>query len=528
MEVVDAVVIGAGPNGLVAANVLADAGWEVVVLEATDVPGGGVQTRESTHPGFRSDQCSAFFPLGVASPVLRELELESYGLRWRQAPEVLAHVLPDDRSVVLSTDLERTAVSVAAFAKADGDAWRAEYEQWERVREDLLRALLRPFPPVRPSARLLRELGVADALRFARLLLSPVRRLAEERFAGAGAQLLFTGCAMHTDLVPNDAGSALFGWLLTMLAQDIGFPVPEGGAGSLTDALVHRLADRGGRVLCHQPVERVLVGRGTAVGVRTAGGELVRARRAVVADVPAPDLYLRLVGTEHLPNRMIEDLGRFTYDDSTIKVDWALSQPIPWTAPGVGAAGTVHLGADMNGLTAFGSSLARKEIPEDPFVLLGQMTTSDPTRSPAGTESVWAYTHVPRGLRWSRADVLRHAERVERLVERHAPGFTGNVLARTVSGPDELHAHNPSLNDGAINAGSSMVHQQLIFRPVPGLGRADTVIDRLYLASASAHPGGGVHGAPGGNAARAALARWSVLGDAYGLAIRATHGVIYR
>lgn len=155
------------------------------------------------------------------------------------------------------------------------------------------------------------------------------------------------------------------------------------------------------------------------------------------------------------------------------------------------------------------------------------MTTADPSRSPAGTESVWAYTHVSRGLRWSRDDILRHADRVEHLVERHAPGFVGSILARTVSGPDELMAHNPSLVDGAINAGSSTVHQQLSFRPVPGLGRADTVIDRLYLASASAHPGGGVHGAPGGNAARAASARFGVLGDAYGLAMHTAHATLY-
>jgi phytoene dehydrogenase-like protein len=430
--------------------------------------------------------------------------------------------------VVLSTELDRTAASVAAFAKPDGDAWRAEFEQWQRVRDPLLEALLRPFPPLRASGRLLRELGSADALRFARTLVSPVRRFTEERFAGEGARLLLTGSALHTDLVPGDAGSALFGWLLTMLGQEVGFPVPEGGAGSLADALVRRLESRGGQLRCGQPVERVLIGRGTAVGVRVAGGGLVRARRAVVADVPAPDVYLRLVGPEHLPSRLLTDLERFVFDDSTIKVDWALSRPIPWTAREVSAAGTVHLGADMDGLTSFGACLARKEIPADPFVLLGQMTTADPSRSPAGTESVWAYTHVPRGLRWSRDDLLRHAERVERLVERHAPGFAGSVLARTVSGPAELMAHNPSLVDGAINAGSSIVSQQLVFRPVPGLGRADTVIDRLYLASASAHPGGGVHGAPGGNAARAALARSGVLGGPYGLAIRTAHSALYR
>ncbi|HEX6360537.1 NAD(P)/FAD-dependent oxidoreductase [Actinophytocola sp.] len=512
MEDVDVVVIGAGHNGLVAANLLADAGWRVLVCEATGAPGGAVASAELAAPQYVADLCSSFYPLAAASPALLSLRLEEHGLRWRHAPAVLAHVFPDGRHVVLAPHTEETAKSVGQFAAADAEAWHREFAYWRRVRDDVLDAVLSPFPPVRPVLRLARTLGPAEFLRLTRMLTLPARALARERFAGEGATALFAGCALHTDLGPDNAGSGVFGWLLTMLGQDVGFPVPEGGAGQLTAALVRRLTSRGGRVDCGRPVTSVLVAGGQALGVRDAEGQVVRARRAVLADVPAPTLYRKLVGEAHLPARLVADLANFHWDDATIKVDWALSGPIPWSAPEVGEAGTVHLGADVDGMADFANDLACGRVPRHPFLLLGQMTTADPTRSPAGTEAVWAYTHVPRGSEWSRSRLLRYADRIEQVFEDHAPGFRSLVVGRAVSGPAELAAHNPSLVEGAINAGTAAIHQQLVFRPLPGLGRADTVIDRLFLAGASAHPGGGVHGAPGANAARAALARHNLPG----------------
>lgn len=523
----DAVVIGAGPNGLVAANVLADAGWRVLVLEAAEAPGGAVRSAEFVAPGFVSDLYSSFYPLAAASPALLELDLERYGLRWRHAPTVLAHVFPDGRHVRLSRDLETTARSLATFAPADADAWRTEFAHWQRVRDDVLDAILRPFPPVRAGARLAGALGPGELLRLVRMLVLPARTYGEERFAGDGARVLFAGNALHTDLGPDSAAGTAFGWLLTMLGQDVGYPVPEGGAGRLTDALVRRLTERGGRVDCGRPVTEVLVAGGQAVGVRDAAGQAVRARRAVLADVPAPTLYRRLVGEEHLPARLVADLANFRWDDATIKVDWALSAPIPWQAEEVRGAGTVHLGADVNGMAGIATDLACGRLPRDPFLLLGQMTTTDPSRSPAGTESVWAYTHVPRGQQWSAARLRRRVERIEQVIEDQAPGFRDRIAGRVISGPAELESRNPSLVDGAINAGTSAIHQQLVFRPVPGLGRADTPVDRLFLAGASAHPGGGVHGAAGANAARAALARNGVLGAGYRALIRSANRALY-
>ncbi|WP_157597077.1 phytoene desaturase family protein, partial [Saccharomonospora saliphila] len=247
-DTVDAVVVGAGHNGLVAANLLADAGWDVLVLEATTEPGGAVRTAELTEPGFHHDVFSAFYPLSAASPIIGGLDLEQHGLRWRHAPAVVAHVLPDDRVAVLSRDLDATMESVSAFHPDDGRAWRAQFADWTRLRDDLIEALFTPFPPVRPGARLARTVGVADGVRLARMFVMPVDALGTETYSGAGARLLLAGNALHSDLGPEQPGSSVFGWLLAMLGQELGFPVPEGGAGSLARALVDRLTSRGGRV----------------------------------------------------------------------------------------------------------------------------------------------------------------------------------------------------------------------------------------------------------------------------------------
>ncbi|MCW3817513.1 NAD(P)/FAD-dependent oxidoreductase [Micromonospora sp. DR5-3] len=525
----DAVVIGAGHNGLVAANLLADAGWDVLVLEATEAPGGAVRSAQVTAPGYLSDLYSSFYPLGYASPVLRRLGLDRYGLTWTHAPDVLAHLFPDGRAAVVNRDLDVTAASLEAFAPGDGDRWRQAYAAWCEVAEPMLGLVTSPFPPVRGGLALLRRLRVSGALRLARRLVVPVRKLGDEIFAGEGGRALLAGCALHTDLSPEEAGSGVYGWLLAMLAQQVGWPVPVGGAQKITDALVARLVERGGRIDYGARVDRVLTARGRAMGVRTAGGAVWRARRAVLADVPAPALYLDLVGPAALPPRLVEDLAHFRWDGSTLKVDWALSAPVPWRNRAIAGAGTVHLGADLNGLTTYSAALARGELPRDPFLLVGQMSVADPSHSPPGTESLWSYTHLPFRRDWRTEELAAHITRMEEVLEEAATGFRSLIVGRHVAGPGELEAGDPSLVGGAIGGGTAAAYQQLFLRPIPGLGRADTPVDRLFLASASAHPGGGVHGAPGANAARAALARDRALtGGLYAGAIGAAHRAVYR
>ncbi|MGB8960403.1 MAG: NAD(P)/FAD-dependent oxidoreductase [Pseudonocardiaceae bacterium] len=512
---VDAVVIGAGPNGLVAANMLADAGWKVLVLEEQPEPGGAVRSAAGPAPGFVRDLCSAFYPMAAASRAINALELERHGLRWVHPPTVLAHPLLDGRAAVLSRDLEQTVTGLEALGAGDGAAWKRLYGTWQRLSPMLLDALFVPFPPVRAGARLVAALGPSELLRFARFGLLPVRRLAEEEFTGPGS-LLVAGCALHADLMPESNGSSMFGWLLSMLGQQYGFPVPQGGAGQLSAAMVRRLQSRGGRVRCGAAVREVVVRGGRAVGVRTADGDDVVARRAVLAAIPATYLYGGLVDWTHLPPRLRDDMRRFQWDYATFKLDWALRAPVPWTAGDTAGAGTVHVSAGMDEMTEYTAHIAMGLVPAHPFLLVGQMTTADPCRSPAGTESLWAYTHVPRKVRgdageedisgaWDKRDQDLFAGRIEAQIERFAPGFRDNIIARTVTTPPQLAEHNANLVGGAINGGTTALHQQLVFRPTPGLGRPETPVTGLYLASSSAHPGGAVHGACGANAARAAL-----------------------
>ncbi|HEX9969431.1 MAG TPA: hypothetical protein VGB03_04770, partial [Acidimicrobiales bacterium] len=244
---------------------------------------------------------------------------------------------------------------------------------------------------------------------------------------------------------------------------------------------------------------------GRAVAVRTADGTELATAKAVVADVNGPLLYHDLVGTEHLPSRVADDVRRFQWDNPTFKVDWTLDGPIPWVAEDARRAGTVHVTDSVDALTCVSADLATGRVSEEPFLILGQQSMTDPTRQPPGKETAWAYTHVPAGVPWDEGSVERFADVVEQAVEAVAPGFRSLVRGRHILSPGALAARNPNLRGGATNGGTAQLHQQLVFRPTPGLGRAETPIEGLFLGSSSAHPGGGVHGACGANAARAAL-----------------------
>ena len=495
----DAVIIGAGPNGLVAANVLADAGWQVVVCEGQPEPGGAVRSGRGPAAGFVYDHCSAFYPLTAASRALRPLELERYGLRWSQAEHVLAHPLPDGRAAVLSRDVEQTASALEALGAGDGDAWRRLHRLWEDIGSQLLDALFVPFPPVRSGLRLAARLRGPGMLRFGRFALLPVRRLIEEEFTGPGS-LLLASSALHADLMPESATSSIFGWLLTMLGHQYGWPVAQGGAGQLTAALLRRLTERGGQVRCGDAVRQVVVRRGRAVAVRTASGEQITARRAVLAAVAAPLLYGNLVSWDHLPSRLRDDMRRFAWDHATFKVDWALSEPVPWRAPGVAGAGTVHIAGGLDAMTEYSAQIAMGRVPANPVVLVGQMTTADPSRSPAGTESLWGYTHLPQRVRgdaggdltggWDEKEQEVFADRIEAQIGRFAPGWQELVIGRRITSPGEFEASDASLVGGALNGGTSALHQQLIFRPTPGLGTARDADRRAVPGVIVRAPGG--------------------------------------
>ena len=488
----DAVVIGAGPNGLAAAITLARAGREVLVLEAAGHAGGAVATEELTLPGFKHDTWSSVYPATVASPVFSRLDLERYGLRWVHPRYCMAHVLADGRAAALARDVDETAETLERLAPGDGRRWAEFARRWLRHFRAVRGTVLAGFPPLRGPAELLLRTGVRGTLDFAKLVLMPASALGADLFESPGSRAWLYGAAMHGDVPPRGAGSAIAAAYLNLLGHAVGWPSPEGGAGRLADALVACLRAEGGEVRTNARVERVDVERGRVTGVAIAGAERVAAR-LVIADVTPRGL---LALTDELGERYTRALRRFRYGASTVKVDWALSGPIPWEAPEARGAGTVHVGGtDEEVLHA---SLER------PFMLLGQQSVADPTRAPAGQHTAWAYTHGPHD-----ADFTGHHERMEARLERFAPGFRDLILARHVQGPAEMEARNANLVRGDVGAGSYEL-DQVVFRPVPSLAPYRTPVRGLYIGSASTFPGGAVHGVPGHAAARLALAeaRW--------------------
>jgi phytoene dehydrogenase-like protein len=512
---VDAVVIGAGPNGLVAANQLVDQGWDVLVLEAQPEPGGAVRSAELLEPGVITDRFSAFYPLGVVSPHIRRLGLEHYGLQWCHAPAALAHPTIDGPAAVIHDDAEQTAASLDRFAPGDGDAWREHYDDWQRYGDALVDAALAPFPPVRAGVRLFRRNGVRGTAELARTAVLSSRRMSEEWFDGAGGRLLITGCALHADLTPDTALGGLYGWLLAAIGQQHGWPVPRGGSGALTQALVRRFNAAGGQLHCGREVVTIDCVDGRAVAVRTIDGHRIGVRRGVLADVSAPNLYGHLLAPAAVPDRTRREMRRYQHGLATFKVNWSVDGGIPWTDPAVADAGTVHVAQSMDELTVSAAQITMGQLPRDPFVLLGQMTTADASRSPDGVESVWAYTSIPQEIRGDAGgdltgvdapdDAERFADRLQQRIEAFAPGFTSRIRHRCVQTPAGIERDDANLRRGDKSLGTAQIHQQLVFRPTIGLGRPETSVDGLFLASASAHPGGGVHGACGAHAARAAV-----------------------
>ena len=470
----DAVVVGAGPNGLAAAITLAGAGRSVLVLEAGATPGGGSRTAELTLAGFHHDVCSAVHPLALASPFLRGLPLERHGLEMVQPPAALAHPLDDGSAAVLERSLEATAGSLGE----DGAAWQRLLGPLARDGLDLAEAVLDPLRLPRHPLEL---------ANFGRNAIRAAAPLARARFRGQRARGLLAGVAAHAMLPLERLTTAGYGLLIAALGHTVGWPLPRGGSQAIIDALVAHLRELGGEVVCGQEVRTL--------------AELPPAR-TVLLDV-TPRQLLRIAG-EQLPARYRRRLERYRYGPGVVKVDWALDAPIPWKASGCDQAGTVHLGGTLPEVAAAEAAVARGEHPERPFVLLAQPSRFDPTRAPEGRHTAWAYCHVPHG---STLDAEITAGRIEAQVERFAPGFRERVLARHVLGPAALERYNANYVGGDINGGLQDL-RQLVTRPVASLDPWATPLDGVYLCSSSTPPGGGVHGMCGHLAARAALRRW--------------------
>jgi phytoene dehydrogenase-like protein len=498
-----ALVIGAGPNGLAAAIRLAEAGVPVTVLEAADAPGGAVRTEALTLPGFRHDTFSAVYPAAAASPVFARMPLARHGLEWVHPVACMAHPLPDGRAVVLYRDVARTAGSLDRQHPGDGVQWARFVGPYVRAFDAVRATMLSGFPPLAGPLRLLGRGGPRALVQLGLLPAATASGLGHRLFQGPGSRAWLYGTAAHADTPVDARGSALPAFYLSLLGHGAGWPSPRGGAGRLTDALVSYLESLGGVVVTRARVERVLIRRGRVCGVGVAGGEELPAS-AVLADV-MPHALVALTGTA-LKGWYRRLLAGYRYGPATLKLDWALDGPIPWTAPEARGAGTIHVGGD-EGSTSASLQQARSGVAARPFLLLGQQSVADPTRAPEGKHTAWAYTHAPAVMRAALESELgseRAVAAVEEQVERFAPGFRERILARHVLGPDQLQARNPNLVAGDVGGGSYRGLQS-VFRPVPALSPYRTPLRGLYLASAAAFPGGGVHGVPGDAAACSAL-----------------------
>ena len=462
----DAIVIGAGPNGLAAAIELARSGRSVRIYEANATVGGGTRSAELTLSGFTHDVCSAVHPLAAGSQFFSTLPLEQYGLQFIHSPTVLAHPFDDGTAAILDRSIEHTSDHLGR----DGPAYRSLMtplvERWEELSDDIL------GPPRFPRHPFL-------AARFGMNAMRSAKSFAESRFRDDKTRALFAGMAAHSFLALDRLATTAFGLVLALLAHKNGWPITKGGSQSIANALAAHFKDLGGEILTSHRVESL--------------SELPAAK-AVLCDL-TPRQILQVAG-DSLPSGFRRRLSRYRYGPAAFKLDWALSAPVPWRAVACASAATVHVGGSFAEILTSEKLVNSGQHAEKPFIILSQPTLFDPSRAPAAKHTLWAYCHVPNG---SEFDMT---ERIENQIERFAPGFRDCILARSVMPPAKLEQHNANLIGGDINGGSQHV-AQMFTRPTARL--YSTPARGLYICSSSTPPGGGVHGLCGFHAARLAL-----------------------
>ena len=463
MAGLDAVVVGAGPNGLAAAIVLAQAGRSVLVLEAQDTIGGGARTAEVTLPGFRHDICSAIHPMAVISPFFKSLNLD---VEWIEPRYAIAHPLDDGRAAVLERSLDATSAGLGSDARAWHDLFAP------LLGDTLFQEILRPMRPFTRHPILLARFGF-EALRSA----FGVAR----RFRQDPARALLAGCAAHAVRPLESAGTGAFALTFALSGHQTGWPFPKYGSQRIVDSLAAKLRSLGGEIRVSAPVRSM---------------RDICESRVVIFDV-TPRQFAAIAG-DVLPERYLRKLRRYKYGPGVFKVDFALNGPIPWRAAECAGAATVHLGGTLEEIARHEAEIWRGRNGDRPFVLLAQQSLFDPTRAPAGKHTAWAYCHVPNG---SSDDMT---ERIEQQIERFAPGFRDRILARHTFNAAQLESYNGNLVGGDVGGGAYTL-LQTVARPFPKLNPYSTPNPRLFLGSSSTPPGGGVHGLCGYFAARAAL-----------------------
>jgi phytoene dehydrogenase-like protein len=465
----DAVVVGSGPNGLAAAITLARAGCSVLVCEANATIGGGARSADLTLPGFVHDVCSAVHPLAAGSPFFKTLPLERFGLDWVEPEIPLAHPLDDGSAACLYKDVDVTAEQLHEDSRAYRRLMKPLARNWKNLSIEFLQPMLHwPKHPIT-----LAHFGIPA--------LCPATLLAKFLFRQESARALFAGIAAHSFLPLGAPASAAFALVLGLAGHAVGWPIPRGGSQRISNALAAYLRELGGKIEVNRPIENL--------------DQLPRAR-AVLLDTSVWE-FLRIAGKQ-LPSRYRRRLESFRHAPGIFKIDYALSEPIPWKAEACRRAGTIHLGGTIDEIAVAERDVARGKIPERPFVLVAQQSLFDEMRAPRGQHTLWAYCHVPFNCSTDMSD------QIESQVERFAPGFRNCILARHTIAAANLARSNPNLVGGDINGGAANL-TQLIARPTLSPTPYRTPLPGVYLCSASTPPGGGVHGMCGYYAACAAL-----------------------
>jgi len=465
----DAIVVGSGPNGLAAAITLACAGCSVVVYEANATIGGGARSAELTLPGFLHDVCSAVHPLAAGSPFFKTLPLERFGLEWIEPEIPLAHPLDNGSAACLYRDIDVTAEQLFDDSAAYRLLMKPLARNWGNLANEFLQPML--HLPRHPIA----------LARFGVPALCPTTLLAKLMFKHEPARALFAGIAAHSFLPLEAPGSSAFGLVLGLAGHAVGWPIPRGGSQQISNALATYLRELGGNIEVNHRIENLR--------------DLPKSR-AILLDVSVWE-FLRIAG-QQLPSRYRRRLESFRHAPGIFKIDYALSEPIPWKAEACRRAGTIHLGGDIGEIAAAEREVVRGKIPERPFVLVAQQSLFDETRAQRGQHTLWAYCHVPFSCGTDMSD------QIESQIERFAPGFRDCILARHTIAAADLAGSNPNLAGGDINGGAANL-TQLIARPILAPTPYRTPLPGVYLCSASTPPGGGVHGMCGYHAARAAL-----------------------
>lgn len=464
----DAVVVGSGPNGFAAAITLIRAGASVLLIEGKETLGGGVRSAQLTLPGFVHDVCSSVYPLAEDSPVFKSLNLEQYGLRYVTPAYAVAHPFESGSAVAVETSINNTAAALGRDAANYRDLFSPFVKEWPAIRSAFVAPLhLSSFS--------------GEKLKFALKALTSANYLAQHRFVTSEARSLFAGMAAHSMLPLNRLTTSSIGIVLNTLAHVNGWPLAKGGAMEITNALASYFKQMGGEVLLGNPVTSL---------------KQLPVSRVVLLDVTPAQLLL-IAGRE-LSALYKWQLTRYHYGEGVFKIDWALSDPVPFTNVKCRLAGTVHIGGTIAEISRSEALVGNGGHPENPFVLLVQPTVVDPSRAPAGKHIAWAYCHVPNG---STKDM---SQQIERQIERFAPGFKDCILERHVMNTTDMENYNSNYVGGDINGGAATV-TQLFTRPVIRLSPYRTSAKGVYICSSSTPPGGGVHGICGYYAARKAL-----------------------